>query len=95
MLKEICDQEALPIGHLLHEGHHLSCENQHSYALTTKNMAVGNAPDQDGPNDDFLVTPLPITGPDGDVIGWTPGAKVVPLPAPYNCPVCGKPLGIL
>ena len=94
MLAEICADEKLPIGHILSQGHHLSCDNGHSYAMTTKIMAVGNAPDQEGPNDAFLVTPVPVLDANGSIIGWSEGPVVAPLPAPYNCPTCGKPLGI-
>ena len=94
MLKEICDNEKLPIGYQLHEGHHLSCDNGHIYAMTTKTMAVGNAPDQEGPNDAFLAVPKAVLDDIGNFMGWLPGEPVKPLEAPYSCPECGQPLGI-
>ena len=94
MLAEICADEKLPIGHQIEPGHHLSCDNGHSYALTTKTMAVGNGPDAEGPNDDFLAYPVAVFGSDGTQLGWSAGDKAVPLPAPYNCPECGLQLGI-
>lgn len=94
MLIEICADEALPIGWILSSGHHLSCENGHSYGMTTKVMAVGNAPDQDGPNDAFLVTPIAVKDDEGNFIRWDEGPVVEPLPPPYNCPICSLPLGI-
>lgn len=94
MLAEICAEEALPIGFGLSKGHHLSCDNGHSYAMTTKNMAVGNSPDNEGPNDAFLVTPIAVKDDQGNFVRWDEGPIVEPLPAPYNCPVCGLQLGI-
>lgn len=94
MLKEICELEQLPIGRLLEKGHHLSCDNGHSYAMTTKTMAVGNAPNQNGPNDAFLVTPIASKDASGNFVGWDEGPVVTPLEAPYACPVCGSELGI-
>lgn len=94
MLAEICKDEALPIGWILHEGHHLSCDSGHSYAMTTKTMAVGNAPDKEGPNDAFLVTPILVSDDAGNFLRWDAGPVVEPLPAPFKCPVCELPLGI-
>lgn len=97
MLNEICKDEALPIGWILHEGHHLSCSNGHSYGMTAKTMAVGNSPENDGPDDAFMVTPVPIydeTKTPPEFIRWDAGPIVEPLPAPYNCPECNLPLGI-
>lgn len=93
MLPEICKEEALPVGYTISEGHHLSCINGHSYAMTTKTMAVGNPPEHDGPDDAFLVTPVPVF--DGDTfIRWDKGDTAKPLDAPYLCPECSEKLGI-
>jgi len=94
MLAEICKDEALPVGWILSKGHHLSCDNGHSYGMTTKTMAVGNSPDNDGPSDAFLVTPIPQTDADGNFTGWGEGEVVKPLDDPYSCPICNLPLGI-
>ncbi len=94
MLAEICAEEGLTIGHQLGSGHHLSCDNGHSYGMTTKIMAVGNQPDNEGPNDAFLVTPIAVRDEEGNFLRWDAGPVVEPLPAPYNCPECGLPLGI-
>lgn len=94
MLKEICQDEALSIGYQLGAGHHLSCDNGHSYAMTTKTMAVGNAPDQEGPNDAFLVTPIAVNDDAGNFLRWDAGPVIEPLPDPYSCPICNLPLGI-
>ena len=94
MLLEICKDEALPIGYLLQPGHHLSCDNGHSYAMTTKTLAVGNSAENDGPSDAFLVTPIAVKDDSGNFIRWDEGPVVAPLEAPYNCPECGLQLGI-
>ena len=94
MLLEICQDEALPVGYILQSGLHISCVNGHSYAMTTKTMAVGNVPDAEGPSDAFLAAPVALRDADDNFTGWAAGDPVQPLPAPYNCPECGQPLGI-
>lgn len=94
MLAEIVKDEALPVGWILSEGHHLSCSNNHSYAMTSKTMAVGNPPDNDGPNDAFMVTPIAVNDENGNFLRWDKGPVVAPLSDPFSCPVCGLPLGI-